>query len=400
MFDGVPFVLHVTTDLGKSLEQILSPASVGTGSMPLGAAVLTADYAATDPGLIDRLREADVPFTVEPQSMRFATEAYLRTKRIAKLPYAPLAPLDPARWTDDHQRMVEGALRFQARVGVSHYMVPALPYEKPTPQRLNTYRAIHEEAVSLLGSADVPRKPILAMAVPGAETIRSPFAVFSLVSDRPFDGIYVQPMRLDPKSDSVEGLVRLMTFFEIGRQEGVRAIAGRVGMFGMVLNAAGVEAFDSGLGDHEAFDLRSLARPPKPGQKGGGGQRDRRAYFPKLMTTLDEPRARILLNSPAIRAQFACDLGRCRSGFESILAQSREHCFHSRAQDLAVLRGLPTAEMRMELVERRLRTAIETGRAVNRVLGEDGQRPANFDHLDRWLGALARVEERRLLEAS
>jgi hypothetical protein len=399
MFDGLPFVLHVTMDLGKSLERLLAPASIGKQPVPLGGAVLTADYAATQPGLIERLTEAGVPFVVEPQSIRFASPRFLSIRRLAALPYAPAEPLDPARWTDAHERMVREALRFQADIGVSHYMVPALPYERPTPDRLNTHRAIHELALSLVGTDGVPRRPIVAMAVPGSQTIRSPFAVFSLLADRAFDGVYVQPMRLDPKDDSVEGLVRYIRFLELGRQEGLPILAGRVGVFGLLLNALGVEAFDSGLGDHEAFDLRSLTRPPKETGSSGGGQRDRRIYFPKLLTTLPEARARLILTSRTLRPQFACETGECRLGFDAMVDGARAHCLHSRADDLAALRALPTRGMRLELVERRLKTALETGRLVNRVLGDDGQPPIKFDHLDRWLAALARVEERRLKEA-
>jgi hypothetical protein len=295
--------------------------------------------------------------------------------------------------------MVRDALRFQADIGVSHYMAPALPYERPTPDRLNTHRAIHELALSLIGTDGIPRHPIIAMAVPGSPTIRSPFAVFSLLADRAFEGVYVQPMRLDPKDDSVEGLVRYIRFLEVGRQEGLPILAGRVGVFGLLLNALGVEAFDSGLGDHEAFDLRSLTRPPKEDGASRGGQKDRRIYFPKLLTTLPEVRARLILTSRTLRPQFACETGECRLGFDAMVDGARAHCLHSRADDLAALRALPTRGMRLELVERRLQTALETGKLVNRVLGDDGQPPIKFDHLDRWLAALARVEERRLKEA-
>jgi hypothetical protein len=294
--------------------------------------------------------------------------------------------------------MVIDALKFQAELGVSHYLVPALPYERPTPARLNTHRAIHELAISLIGTNDVPRRPVVAMAVPGSMTIRSPFAVFSLLSDRPFDGVYVQPMRLDPKEDSVEGLVRYLRFLEIGQQEGLRIMAGRVGVFGLLLSALGIDAFDSGLGDHEAFDLRSLTRPQREGGKGRGGQKDRRIYLPRLLTTLPESRARVVLGSKAVRAQFACEIGGCRSGFDAMIEGARSHCFHSREAELTALRSLPTRGMRIELVERRLSTALETGRAVNRMLVDDGQPTLKLEHLERWPAVLARVEERRLKE--
>jgi hypothetical protein len=46
-----------------------------------------------------------------------------------------------------------------------------------------------------------------------------------------------------------------------------------------------------------------------------------------------------------------------------------------------------------------LHVTTDLGKFVNRVLGDDGQRPIKFEHLDRWLAVLARVEERRLKEA-
>ena len=100
-----------------------------------------------------------------------------------------------------------------------------------------------------------------------------------------------------------------------------------------------------------------------------------------------------------LRAQFACETGQCRLGFDAMIDGARSHCLHSRADDLAALRALPTRGMRLEQVERRLQTAVETARVVNRILGDDAQPPIKFEHLDRWLAALARVEERRLKEA-
>src|SRR5207247_2425970 len=129
-----------------------------------GGAVMTATYAGTEPALLQRLQESGTPYLIEPQSMRFATGSFRETRALTSLPYAPPAALDPTKWTNEHEHMVEGALRFQAAHGASHYLVPALPYERPTPDRLNTHRALHELAVSLNGTDGIPRKPLVGMA--------------------------------------------------------------------------------------------------------------------------------------------------------------------------------------------------------------------------------------------
>ena len=78
--------------------------------------------------------------------------------------------------------------------------------------------------------------------------------------DLPFDGVYVQPLRLNPVRDSVEKLLAYVRMLEAFEQAGLPVIAARVGAFGAVLAAVGISAFDSGLGLAEASDLSSLNR--------------------------------------------------------------------------------------------------------------------------------------------
>lgn len=170
-------------------------------------------------------------------------------------------------------------------------------------------------------------------------------------------------------------------------------IAGRVGAFGLVLAALGIELFESNLDAGGSFSLSRLDREPKapkPGQRRGG--RLRSVYVPAVLTAFPERIVRTLLEDPAVGAELACTTGECRSGGRlNPVEGPRPHFFHSREVELATLRALPTAALRVPVVHGWLRSARDIGKMVNRVRLEQGAPPLDFGHLDRWMGVLARV---------
>jgi hypothetical protein len=72
----------------------------------------------------------------------------------------------------------------------------------------------------------------------------------------------------------------------------VPVIVGRVGAFGLVLQALGITAFDSGLGQAEAHDLATLNRPMTERERQrrtegqGGGGPAQRIYLEPVKTAL------------------------------------------------------------------------------------------------------------------
>lgn len=393
MFDGPAYWVNVSEHDGKSLEELLAVGPPLLG--PLGGAVVDATFAAEQPALLGRLRQLGLPYVVDPQSLRFASAGYLGTQSLAKLPYAPSAPLEGQMTSEHLRRFVTESLVFQQQRGVAAYVVPALPFERLFGLHADRYRQVHEVAAELNGST-VPLKPLFAFAAPGTRVLRSPYALFSRLVGLPISGMYVQPTRLNPKSDSVERLAAYANFLRCAAEYAIPTIAGRVGAFGILLEAIGVAAFDSGLAQRESFDLRSLVRARKRDKSGRqSGGRQRRVYVRQLLTTVADVQAKILLSDPSLRAEFACGLGPCRFAIEAQIERYKTHFFHSRIAELEDLRSLPTREMRVAYVDRLLERAIEKAAHVNRLLESKGASRIQFEHLPRWQAAFARMTGRR-----
>ncbi len=390
-FQHLSFLLHVTQFEGRSIEKLIAPRDPGQITSTLGGAVIEASYVQTDPPLLAHLAEARIPWMVDPQSIRFSSPGFGEIARLRRLPYAPASPLDPSRLTRDVKDMVRGALEFQAQAKPSMYLVPALPLSRPSAAVLRTFAELHSLAADLNGTA-VPYRPMVAAAYPSADVIRGRFSTFERL-DRTFAGAYVLPLQLNPKRDSVERLVAYVRFLEHAQASELRVVAGRAGAFGLLLAAFGIENFDSGLGERESYSLSRLShvRRPDPGGKRDGG-RQRRVYVLPLRSTLAWNDVEAMLEMRSLRAQLTCDIDDCRfGGYRYALENHREHFFHCRAAELDALRQRRTTALRVPLVMEWLRTAMETGRLVNRVREEQGLPALNFEYLETWRAVLTRV---------
>lgn len=161
--------------------------------------------------------------------------------------------------------------------------------------------------------------------------------------DYPIDAVYVQALRLDPVGDSPEKLAQYVRFLLAVKELRLPVIAGRVGAFGLVLQALGIAAFDSGLGQAERSDLAALNRPPTERElerRGKGGGPDRRIYLEQLKTTLQGRHAGAILADRSLRSRFVCSLGCCQHrGFEDLSERRREHyCATARWRSCASCR--------------------------------------------------------------
>lgn len=390
MFVSQSFVPHVSVHEGRGLEQLLAEHR----SAPLGGAVIEAAYAATDPPLLPRLRGLRIPYAIDPQSIRFSSPRYLSIHALAELPYAPARPLPHHTRSTAIDAMVRMALQFQATHEADFYLTPTLPMHRPTLSAVQAHHQIHTVASDAVGT-EVPAKPLLAAVAPTLMVMRSPYAVYERLLDRAYDGIYVQPIRLNPKHDSVEWLVSYADFLLQAHDYKLPVVAARAGAFGLVLTAVGVDVFDAGLGERESFNLAALNRPPPQRVLEQSGGPRRRSYSRDLLTSLDTPRLSAVVASRTLAPRFSCDIGSCRfGGYDEQLRNPRAHFFHIRQLELEELRGLPTTEMRVQHMRVRLQNAIETGRLVNRCLEEAGVDTIRFDHLGVWLAVLTRVATR------
>lgn len=277
----------------RAVEQALAGATLFEPGVRLDAAVIEATYANREPPLLKRIREERVPYFLDLQALRFASPTFLEVGALAQLPYAPAQPLAPASASEtDLRRLAHDALLFQQKVGARHYSAPALPVldaDSDGWMRLN--RELLTAASQINGGPDVDRRPLTAVIAPGGKALSRPEAFLDWLLDVPIEAVYVQPLNLKPTTDSIEKLAHYVRFLDALRASGLTVIAGRVGAFGLLLQALGVaDAFDSGLGDAEAYSYSQAIRPPtKPdtdSEKLKVGGRDMRIYLEPLKTTL------------------------------------------------------------------------------------------------------------------
>jgi hypothetical protein len=393
------FLPRITRSDGHAVEEALASNLFDSG-VRLKAAVIDATYAATDPPLLKRLRDERLPCLMEIHTQRFITGRFLDIDSLAGLPYAPDEPISATNFNKEQaSALAVGALRFQQDHRCDHYISAALPYRD---QDLNQWAVYNdwllEEACRANGGPEIDRRPLIAQVPPGRKTLMDPQRVVSRLLDYPIAGAYVQPLLLDPTKDGPEKLKQYVEFLQAIRDGGIPVLASRVGAFGLVLQALGIPAFDSGLGQAEATNLAQLNRTPtekelERKQEGRGGGPDRRIYFEVLKTTLTAGHAAAILSQRGLRSSFVCEHGCCKyRGFEDLPERRRQHFLWTREAEVESIQTLPTPRLRRDFVREQLRNAQEIARRTRRTLISLGVEAPRFDHLDRWVTLLGQEQ--------
>jgi hypothetical protein len=391
---------RVTRRDHRAIEEALAGATLFNDGARLDGAIVEASYADGHPPLLKRLREDRVPRIVDPQSLRFTGERYLEVEPLRKLPYAPSAPIVAGELTDTAAaKLARGALAFEQEVGCDLYMTPGLGIPDRTFEAaLAANQRILECARDANGTGELDRKPLIATIAPGMKALAAPERVIDVLLDVPLEAVYLQPLRLDPIRDSLEKLARLVQFARALDEAGFPVMVGRVGAFGLILQALGIRVFDSGLGQAEAHDLSSLnrrltERERQRRKESSGAGPAQRVYFEQIKTTVDAKVARVLVADPEIRHRFACKEPCCRfRALEDLESRARPHYLWTRQAEVAKLRSRPIPALRMTWIEAELRSARDTAMLVTRVLEKAEVKPPALGHLDRWLGLLAREQ--------
>jgi hypothetical protein len=388
------YLPRVTVRDGRAIEEALAGPTLFDRGVRLDGAVIEATYAATDPPLLKRLREEEVPRLIDPQTLRLAGERFLSVDAFERLPYRPNAPITSNTLTQrDAEALAKRVMRFEQDVGATWYLAAALPnQDQQLDGWLRTNARLLEASCGANGTGDLEQRPLIAQVAPGRKLLAHPELIVNRLLDHPIDAVYVQPLRVDAVRDSVEKLVQYARFLRAIRDQGLPVIASRMGAFGLALAALGVSGFDSGLAQAEAADLAALNRAPTEREQArknrSGG---RRIYIEQLKTTLTAPHAKAILEHRGLRSRFVCTLGCCKhQGFEHLEERARQHYLWVRHHEIGALRAKPTASMRIDLVYELLRDARENATVVRRALTALGPRAPSFDHIERWIAVLAR----------
>lgn len=393
------YLPRVTVKDGRVLEEILTGSTLFDAGAELRGALAEATYAAKDPPILRRLRDTSVPFLVEPQTLRFSGEAFTEIGSFEGLPYAPPRVVDARNLSDiDAPALATGVLRFEQEMGAAAYVAAALPfYDRDAEDWADANKRLLIASCDANGSGEIEQKPLLAQIAPGPAALFRPEEIIEPLLDLPVAGAYIEPLTFNAARDSVEKLFRYVRFLEVFEEAGLPVVASRVGALGPVLTALGVTAFSSGLGEAEASNLASLNRKRTVKEKGSDGPRgSKRIYLAPLRTTMKRRQAELILSREGLRARFSCSLGCCRfSELDDLPARSRHHYLWSRNEEVRTIREQPTRTAKIDLVHEGLRDARELSRLVRRTLFSEQHELPSFDHVDRWLRALAREQEAR-----
>jgi hypothetical protein len=393
------FLPRITQHDGRAIEDALAATLFDSG-VRLKAAVVDASYAATEPPLLKRLRDEQLPCLMESHTQRFTTGRFLEVDQLAGLPYAPESPITADNFDKAQAReLAQGVLRFEQTHRCDHYLSAALPYYDKDFQSWASFNDwLLDETCTANGGPGIDRRPLIAQVAPGRTALLNPQVVVNRLLDYPIAGAYVQPLLFNPVKDSAEKLKLYVEFLQAIASEGIPVIAARVGAFGLVLQALGIAAFDSGLGQAEATNLAQLNRVPTEKEKerrreGEGGGPDKRIYLEQLKTTLKGSHATAILNQRGLRSKFVCVHGCCQyRGFEDLPMRRRKHFLCTRDAEVNAVRACTTPGLRRDFVREQLRDAQETSRLVRRALIELGTEAPRFDHLDRWISLLAQEQ--------
>lgn len=334
---------------------------------------------------------------IDPQTLRFVNDVYLEVEALTTLPYAPRAPLSPASVDEKSAgRLAQAVLAFEAQHGATDYLAPAIPaLDRDLESWLQAHARVLRATAEANGTRGLAHKPLIASLAPGQKALFEPPRLIEPLNDLPLDGIYVQPLRLSPTRDSVDKLVAYVRFLMAAQEIGVPVLAGRVGAFGLILEALGIAMFDSGLGQAEGFDLAALNRRASARSATSDAPRgSRRIYLRALKTTLPNRIVEQILNERGLRASFACDLECCRWRDQEALGdRCREHYLRVRQDEVSVVERRPTAALRLSDLHDSLVEARDLAIVVSRTLQRRQQQPPSFEHLDRWLAVIATLTE-------
>jgi hypothetical protein len=187
------YLPRVTRHTSRVLEEALAPSTLFDQGVQLRGAIVEATYAAENPLILRRLRSGSVPFLVEPQTLRFAGEAFLETKAFSELPYTPTEPITAETVGGvDANTFARRILEFEQERGCAAFISPAWPLDdRNRNDWITANHRLLQATCDANGNGDVDARPLLAQVAPGRAVRDDPDALIEALMDLPVDGVYV-----------------------------------------------------------------------------------------------------------------------------------------------------------------------------------------------------------------
>ena len=365
----------------------------------IGRLVVDAHAAAHRPQFSAAAADAGVPLLIDPVTPLW--QGPLREKdRWAKLPFGQAERLDAGAVSNVKRReqLVAQAAEFQVAHGATS-VIPPYPYvaapddpwfEWALDMIRLTARWLRQEGIALpLAPMLCARLQTFAPAHSWGQGIDR-FARTALDVGPQFLGLCLSPVKA---SDSYRKLLGLFDAAARLRSSGTPVMGWRQGLYGPALVAAGLDGYETGIGTRETCDISSniaSRKPPKPGQKRGGGGVPG-IYVEPLGRSISPQASDALFAHDALRVKIMCDDQRCcPKGPTSTREHRREHAVRTRARGLANLDALPHHTWRLHQITKDAHEAATLAEQANGVLDSAGLKerisPTGME-------ALARVSE-------
>jgi hypothetical protein len=368
------------------IQDLLAPGGVAVflpRARPLmDRLVLDAHVAKARPEFAEAATAAGVPVLVDPLTPFWQGE--LREKdKWALLPYGRASKLDASDFSNPFVRdaFVAQVVEFQLERGATAVIPPYLYATSPEDPFFDvgleflrsTARYMRQNGLA------VPVLPVHCAQLKGLGPEKSWKAGVDRFANAALDlgpeSIAVCMSPAGAGTDSYNKVLRLFATTRRVKQTGARVIAWRQGIYGPGLVAAGIDGYETGIGTRELCNISSSIssrKPPKPGQKRGGGGVPG-IYLEPLHRSVSSRVGETLLGHRSMRPKVMCDDERCcPNGAAGTLDQRRQHAVRTRAREMATLEGQPHTSWRLHQIAKDARGAADLAVQANEVLKAAG----------------------------
>jgi hypothetical protein len=372
----------------KVIESLLAPGGsrIFSSRRPLlGQLVVDATVASYRLGLANAAAGAGVPYVIDPLTPLLQGEL-APNDPWARLPFGQTQAMKPEdfRSADARQDLIASVVNFQTSMGATAIVAPYGYASAPSDPWFQLSMQFITETADYMARSKV-RRPLIPVLCAQLQTfgVSNSWAdgagLFGRVAST-VDPLYLA-LCLSPAGTPDESYGKVQRLFALAlrlREQRMRVIAWRQGVYGPGLVAAGLDGYETGIGVRERVDVAGSIsrRKPRPQSSPKKPRVPHAVLVLPLGRSLALSLARKLLDDPHTRPNLVCDDEQCcPDGMHSMLENHREHTVRSRARYLADLDDMPMAEWRLFHVGKDARNAVTLIGQINRFLAPDQNGP-------------------------